>query len=138
MKISEIRKKVEAWHNHKGKNPFYIGKRFIQSRFQEYINSRPSNIKSIKIIIHRKDNRFIEVPLTKYEIFQLSDLCYFLDEDSCELNQVNLNEFWRKMEFIEHDILNEGTTYGTNPKTKKLEEDKKPHYLIKKPIWKKG
>jgi hypothetical protein len=41
------------------------------------------------------------------------------------------------MEFIEHDVIGEGSIASFNPETKKWDKITKGHWLVKKPVWKK-
>ena len=119
----------------KDKNPFWKGKKFLRKKFINHVNRCHPNIRSIKIVIERRDGFKTEVPLTKYEIFEMSDLGY----EGIIYNKEKMEQygsFWRKIEHIEHDIISDGKTYTIN-KNGTFKLNKCDRFYLKKPKWKK-
>lgn len=117
----------------KEKNPYWKGKKFLKDKFIRDINRRNPHIK-VKIVAERRDGKKVEIPLSKYEIFEMSDLGYegfMYEKEAVE----RYGSFWKKIEFLEHDVVNDGGCYGYNKKTGKFDKKLRGEYLYKKPRW---
>lgn len=114
-------------------NKFYKGRKFLKDKFIRHVNRRNPNVK-VKLVAERSDGKRIELPVSKYAVFELSDFGYY-DGGNFERVRDGLSQFWRDVEFIEHDIIGEGKCYGYNKKTGKSNKLNK-HYLYRKPRWK--
>jgi len=116
------------------KNPFWKGKKFLKDKFIKHINRRNPRVK-IKLVVERSDGKKIELPVSKYVLFQLADFQYY-DGDNFERVKDDMYNFWWACEFLEHDVVCQGICLEYNPKTKKWDKKKEKHYLYKKPVWK--
>jgi hypothetical protein len=90
-------------------------------------------------IVVENNGKFIEIPITRKELFCISDFNYMICRDCWKtaiLNSIDkpLKTFLDKIEFLEFDIVGEGKTYSYEGKKRIL--DKERNYLVKKPIWK--
>lgn len=116
----------------KEKNKYYKGKKFLKEKFIRDINRRNPKVK-IKLVAERYGKK-IELPVSKYILFELADFGYY-DGDNFERVRDDLSQFWRDVEFLEHDVINNGRAYGYNKRTKRFDRLGR-HYLYKKPEWK--
>lgn len=120
----------------KKNNPFYKGKKFLRTKFKKHVSGKNPHIK-VKIVAERFDGKKIEIPLTKYEIYNLCDFFYICN-DQCgilKLNKVDFGKLPQKIEFLEHDVVNGGIGYGYNERSKQW-TIKSISYLYKEPKWK--
>lgn len=94
----------------------------------------------IKIVVEKADNSYIKVPITREEIYNLCELMYMLGKetyDTLKLNKVDIKSVYDKIEFLEHDVINEGRYYSWDKKKNCLVLAKDRTYLVKRPRWKK-
>jgi len=121
-------------------NPFYNEKKFPKNKFKKHINASGQKLKISIVVERKKDGKKIIIPLTKYEIFNLSDLPYLIDDEetmaNLKLNHIYLDDFWEKIGYLEHDVINDGICYsGEDLMLNKKKPKIYTHYLHKKPKW---
>lgn len=114
---------------------YWKGKKFLKEKFIRHINRCNPKIK-LRLVAERNDGSKVELPISKYTIFELADFRYY-DGQNFEKVRDDLSQFWREVEFVEHDIIHQGKVYGYNKKTKRWDKVLKEHYLYKKPEWRK-
>jgi hypothetical protein len=99
----------------------------------------------IKLVISDSKKGKIEIPITRKEINDVYDASYMIDNDSWRTIKLNKCDkswisFRKKIEHIIHDVLGDGKTYSMKKDKKnkvKFVLNKKKHYMVKKPKWKK-
>jgi hypothetical protein len=91
-------------------------------------------IQSIKIIIKRDDGKFLELPITKDVLRDIYDGFYMLCEDcwhDAKNNRIEtgIREFQDMLEFLIHDVIDDGMVTDGNGKWSQT-------FIVEKPKWK--
>lgn len=95
-------------------------------------------IEKIEIVVTRIDGKKCIIPLTTEEVSDLCELTYMISDETwniIKLNKVDLGSIFKKIEFLEHDVVNEGKYWTFDKKKKEMVMAKDNHYLIEEPKW---
>jgi len=113
----------------------------LKNKFKHHINSSGEKMK-IRIVVERKkDGKKVIIPLSKYEIFNLSDM-FFLTSfhdgflRDMEKNRIDIDSIRNKIHHLEFDVIDDGICYEYKGKGMPLKKIKNKHfYLVRKPKW---